>query len=212
MAHLRVSPSAREARRVGSLAGKVILVIGAGKGIGCSVCQQFAAQGATLAAVDITPINLDTTAESVQNAGGTIRTYVSDITTKMPVQGLLNQVLDDLGQIDILVNCAEVEPEKTLLEMDECDWRRTLEVNLNGAFLLTQSAARIMKENKAGTRNGIILHAGQRAKGMDGHSAYLVSKSALEVLVQQAKKELAIFGIHVHLIHTVEEALEVCTA
>jgi NAD(P)-dependent dehydrogenase (short-subunit alcohol dehydrogenase family) len=194
------------------LTGKVVLVIGAGKGIGRSICRLFAMQDATIAAVDITPINLDETAASIQEAGGSIRTYVVDITRKMPVQGLLNQVLDDLGRIDILVNCAEVEPEKSLLEMDEWDWGRTLDVNLTGAFLLTQSVARIMKEIKTGAQSGIILHAGQRAKGINNRSAYLVSKSGLETFVQQAKKEFAPFGVRVHLFHTVEEALEVCTA
>lgn len=207
-----VSPSAQRAHKLSKLTRKVVLVIGAGKGIGRSICSMFAMQGATIAAVDITPINLDETAVSVQETGGSIRTYVSDITRKMTVQGLLNQVLDDLGRIDILVNCAEVEPEKSLLEMDEWDWGRTLDVNLTGAFLLSQSVARIMKENKAGAHSGIILHAGSRAKGMGNRSAYLVSKTGLETLVQQAEKEFSPFGIRVHLFHTVEEALQVCTA
>jgi len=109
------------------------------------------------------------------------------------VQALLNAVLDDLGRIDILVNCAEVEPQKSLLEMDEWDWQRTMDVNLSGAFLLTQSAGRIMKENGG----GIIVHVGGRAKGSEERIAYHVSKAGLSALSAQAADELSGYGIRV---------------
>ena len=113
-------------------------------------------------------------------SGGQVKAYVEDIAKKMPVQTLLNAVLDDFGRIDILVNCAEVEPQKSVLEMDEWDWQRTLDVNLNGAFLLTQSTGRIMKE-KGG---GVIVHVGERAKGPEKRAAYFTSKAGLAALVR----------------------------
>jgi NAD(P)-dependent dehydrogenase (short-subunit alcohol dehydrogenase family) len=125
-------------------------------------------------------------------------------------------VLDDFGRIDILVNCAEVEPRKPVLEMDDWDWQRTLDVNLTGSFLLTQSAGRIMKE-KGG---GIIVHVGERAKGLaesgqsnglERRAAYFASKAGLVVLVRVAAEELAAFGIHVFLADSVERVLEVCS-
>ena len=127
-------------------ADKVVLVTGAGKGIGREVAEAFAAHGASVAVNDISPVNLDETLVHIAAAGGRTKAYVEDIAKKMPVQALLNAVLDDFGRIDILVNCAEVEPRKPVLEMDDWDWQRTLDVNLTGAFLLTQSAGRIMKE------------------------------------------------------------------
>jgi NAD(P)-dependent dehydrogenase (short-subunit alcohol dehydrogenase family) len=169
-------------------------VTGAGKGTGRSVAEAFAAKGARVAANDISPVNLDDTVAHILAAGGHVKAYVEDIAKKMPVQALLNALLDDFGQIDILVNCAEVEPQKSVLEMDDWDWQRTMDVNLNGAFLLTQSAGRIMKEK--GT--GVIVHVGERARDPQSRSAYFTSKAGLAALSALAACELSEFGIRVY--------------
>ncbi len=145
-------------------------------------------------------------------SGGQAKAYVEDIAKKMPIQTLLNSVVDDFGRIDILVNCAEVEPQKTVLEMDDWDWQRTLDVNLSGPFLLTQSVGRIMKE-KGG---GVIVHVGERAKGPESRAAYFASKAALAALSALAAYELSEFGIRVYHFQPVEpgdtakQILELC--
>ena len=179
--------------KLADLSGKVVLVTGAGKGTGRGVAEASAAQGARLAVNDVSPVNLDQTVATIRAAGGWVKAYMEDIAKKMPVQALLNAVLDDLGRIDVLVNCAEVEPCKSLLEMDEWDWQRTLDVNLTGAFLLTQSAGRIMKESGG----GIIVHVGGRPKGTEKRAAYLTSKAGLSTLSEQAARELSGYGIRV---------------
>ena len=141
--------------------GKIVLITGAGKGTGRRVAEAFASRGATLAVNDVSPVNLDETVAKILSSGGQVKSYVEDIAKKMPIQTLLNEVIDDFGRIDILVNCAEVEPQKSVLEMDDWDWQRTQDVNLNGAFLLTQSVGRIMKE-KGG---GVIVHVGETSQG-----------------------------------------------
>jgi 3-oxoacyl-[acyl-carrier protein] reductase len=174
------------------LENKIALVTGAGKGTGRLVAEALAAGGAQVAANDITPVNLDETVRRIASTGGRVKAYVQDVSKKIPVQALVNMVLDDFGRIDILVNCAEVEPQKSVLEMDEWDWQRTMDVNLSGAFLLTQSVARLMKE-KGG---GIIIHVGRRATSETGKAAYFASKAGLEAMVQAAAKELSILNIH----------------
>ena len=188
------------------LSKKVVLVTGAGKGSGRRVAESFAAQGAAVAVNDVSPVNLDETVAHIKAAGGNVKAYVEDIAKKMPVQTLLNQVLDDFGRIDILVNCAEVEPTLSVLEMDDWDWQRTLDVNLSGAFLLTQSVGRIMKE-KGG---GVIIQMGARARGPERRAAYFASKAGAAALVETAGEEFAAFGVHVHLVQTPSEALEAC--
>ena len=193
-------------RQDSDLKGKVVLVTGAGKGIGRLVAEMFAARGASVAVNDITPVNLDETVAHILAAGGSVKAYVEDIAKKMPVQTLLNQVLDDFGQIDILVNCAEVEPTQPVLTMDDWDWQRTLDVNLSGPFLLIQSVGRIMKEKKA----GIIIHLDGRSKELKGHSAYIASKVGAAALIETAAPEFADFGVGLHLARTLEEVMEVC--
>ena len=196
------------------LRDKVVLVTGAGKGTGRRVAEAFAAAGASLAINDVSPVNLDVTGAHILAAGGRVKAYVEDIAKKMPVQALLNAVLDDLGRIDILVNCAEVEPQKSVLEMDDWDWQRTFDVNLTGPFLLTQSVGRIMKE-KGG---GIIVHVGERARGPEKRAAYFASKAGLAALSALAAYELCedhILVYHVQPDETgdvVETILELCTA
>jgi len=191
---------------MGKFNNKIVLITGAGKGTGRRVAELFAAQGATLAVADVTPVNLDETVARVRAAGGEVKDYVTDIAKKLPIQGLFNQVLDDFGRIDILVNCAEVEPQKIVLEMDEWDWVRTLDVNLTGAFLLTQSAGRIMKEQGG----GVIIHVGSRPKGPEKRAAYFASKAGLEAILKTAADEFAAYGIRVLLADSAETALEAC--
>jgi NAD(P)-dependent dehydrogenase (short-subunit alcohol dehydrogenase family) len=178
---------------MGDFKDKVVLVTGAGKGAGRAVAEAFAAREAILAVNDVSPVNLDETVKHIREAGGKVKDYVEDVAKKMPVQTLLNQVLDDWGRIDVLVNCAEVEPVHALLDMDEWDWQRTLDVNLSGAFLLTQSLGRIMRE-KGG---GVIVHVGERAKGPEQRAAYFASKAGLAALSALAAVELADHGIRV---------------
>ena len=113
---------------------KVILITGAGKGSGRALVEAFAARGALVAANDISPVNLDPLAAQ---PNGTIKTYVEDIAKKVGAQAVVKQTEDDFGKIDILINHAAVEPRVNLLDMDEWDWHRVLDVNLTGAFLMT---------------------------------------------------------------------------
>jgi NAD(P)-dependent dehydrogenase (short-subunit alcohol dehydrogenase family) len=80
---------------------KVVLVTGAGKGLGRAIAEAFAVQGARLAANDVTPINLDETVRRIRASGGQVKDYVFDVAKKMTVQALVSQVLDDWGRIDV---------------------------------------------------------------------------------------------------------------
>ncbi len=190
------------------LSGSVVLVTGAGKGIGRRTAEALAARGALVAANDVTPINLDETVAHILVAGGRVEAYVEDIAKKMPVQTLLNLVLDDYGRLDIRVNCAVVEPARSILEMDEWDWQRTLDVNLTGLFLLTQSAGRIMKERQG----GVIIHVLKDHKEMKDRAAFLAARAGALALVETAAQEYAAFGVRVRLARTLEDVLEACAS
>jgi NAD(P)-dependent dehydrogenase (short-subunit alcohol dehydrogenase family) len=173
---------------------KVVLISGAGKGSGRLLAQAFAERGAVVAANDISPINVEEVVNQIVAKGGSAKAYVDDIVKKVAVQNIINQVEDDFGRIDILINHAAVEPRVPLLDMDEWDWHRVLDVNLSGAFLMTQSAGRVMRAQGAGMIINLIspsIHNGR------AESAFVASMNGLEGFTQQAARELSPYGIRV---------------
>ncbi|MGW8249350.1 MAG: SDR family NAD(P)-dependent oxidoreductase [Anaerolineales bacterium] len=178
---------------------KVVLVTGAGRGIGRAIAETFARQGACVAANDVTPVNLDETVRRITQTGGRCKDYVFDVAKKMPVQAMIEEVRNDWERIDILVNNAGVEPHASLLDMDEWDWRRTMDVNLNGAFFTIQSVGRVMREQGGGVIVNIASIAG-RAHGLKDRSAYVASKMGLIGLTREAARELAAYNIRVNAI------------
>lgn len=174
---------------------KVVLITGAGKGSGRALAEAFAEHGAIIAANDISPINVEEVVDGIVARGGKAKAYVEDIAKKVGVQAVVNSVEDDFGRIDILVNHAAVEPHGPLLKMDEWDWHRTLDVNLTGAFLMTQSVGRLM----AGKGDGVILNlvTGAGEGGEKEAGAYFTSKAGLAELSIQADRELSPHGVRV---------------
>ena len=176
------------------LDGKVALITGAGRGSGRALAGLFAAQGARVAANDISPVNLDDLAQSSQ---GKIKAYPEDIAKKVGAQALIKQVEDDFGRIDILVHHAAVEPHVALLDMDEWDWHRVLDVNLTGAFLTIQSVGRIMRYNGSGT---IINWIDLEHSWSTPAAAYNATMYGLIALTHAACSELAPYGVMVHAV------------
>jgi 3-oxoacyl-[acyl-carrier protein] reductase len=177
---------------------KVVLITGAGKGAGRELALAFAERGAIVAANDISPINLEDVVAEIIAHGGQAKAYIEDIAKKVGVQYLVKSVEDDFGRIDILVNHASVEPHSTLLNMDEWDWHRTLDVNLTGAFLAMQSVGRMMREQGYGEILNIVAGAGEGLRKDAG--AYLSSKAGLAVLSDQADRELSPHGVRVYAV------------
>ena len=183
------------------LEGTIVLITGAGKGSGRELAKAFAQNGAKVAANDISPINVEKVVAEINTNGGSAQAYINDVTKKVGVQALINQVEDDFGRIDILVNHAAVEPNIPLLDMDEWDWHRTLDVNLTGAFLMIQSVGRVMREQGGGVIINLITpKANEDASSM--RAAFNTSMAGLEALSKQAKSELAPYGISVYAVNT----------
>jgi NAD(P)-dependent dehydrogenase (short-subunit alcohol dehydrogenase family) len=179
-----------------TLKDKIVLITGAGKGSGRRLAQAFAERGATVAANDISPINVEEVVDQIVAKGGRAKAFIDDIAKKVAVQNIINQVEDDFGRLDILINHASVEPNIPLLDMDEWDWHRTLDVNLTGAFLMTQSAGRLMRAQGSGVIINLITDLA--GKTDQSKAAFVATMNGLDGFTRQAARELNPYGIYVY--------------
>ena len=175
----------------------VVLITGAGGGLGWAAASGFAARGAIVAANDINPLRLDALEAHFMASGGRGRAYCFDVAKRMPVMALIAQVVEDWGRIDCVVINAAVTPVAALLEMDEWDWHRTIDVNLSGAFFVLQQAGRVMRQQGGGA---MVTIGASPVHVQPQRAAYMASKAALLSLTQAAADELASDHIRVNAI------------
>jgi 3-oxoacyl-[acyl-carrier protein] reductase len=187
-----------------TLKEKVVLITGAGKGNGRLLAKAFAEHGSLVAANDISPINVEEVVNQITTKGGRAKAYIEDVAKKVGVQNIIKQVEDDFGHIDILINHAAVEPHIPLLDMDEWDWHRVLDVNLTGAFLMTQSVGRVMRAQGSGVIINLITGS---TNDHSNKPAFVSSMNGLDGLTRQATRELGQYGIRVFAVENVSEKI-----
>ena len=178
---------------------RVILVTGAGRGIGKAIALAFAREGARVAVNDINPDTCEAVAQEIRSGGGQAAAFHADVANKLAVQSMLIDLEDRWGRVDILVNNAGVEPHKPIVQLDEWDWNRTLDVNLKGAFICSQSVGRMMIEQGGGVIVNIASIAG-RAGGLRDRSAYVASKTGLIGFTKECAREFAAHHIRVNAV------------
>jgi NAD(P)-dependent dehydrogenase (short-subunit alcohol dehydrogenase family) len=180
---------------VNDIRDKVVLITGAGRGCGRILAAAFAERGAYVAANDISPVNVDDVVREITEKGGHAKAYIEDVAKKVGAQHIIKQVEDDFGRIDVLINHAAVEPRVALLDMDEWDWQRVLDVNLTGTFLMTQSAGRVMRAQGGGIIINLIT---QVAAEQSKEAAFAASMDGRKGFTQEARRELGSYGIQIH--------------
>jgi len=186
------------------LRDEVVLITGAGKGSGRYLAQAFAERGAIVAANDISPINVEEVVEQIVAKGGQAKAYIDDIAKKVAAQSIVKQVEEDFGRIDILINHAAVQPHVSLLDMDEWDWHRVLDVNLTGAFLMIQAVGRLMRASSPGV---IINLISPRREQSEREAPFVASMSGLDGLTHEAAREVSPYGIRVYAVKNVAEKI-----
>ena len=188
--------------------GKVALITGAGRGLGREIALGFSSLGAVVAANDINPINLDETINQIMQAGGNAKAYVFDVAKRMPIEGMIAQVLEHFGHIDVLVNHAMVAPDAYILDMDEWEYQRTMDVNLGGPFFCMQQVGRVMREHGGGAMVNIVSPVGNE-HAQKGCAAYLASQAGMMSLTRAAAHEFSAYIIRVNAVRTglIEEDL-----
>ena len=177
------------------LAGKHALVTGAGRGIGLAIANALAREGAAVAIADLDGGRAESAAASVEGRALAIRADVADPNS---VAAMVGTALEAFGRLDILVNNAGIGGSTPFLETSLEEWRRILDVNLTGAFLVAQAVARAMVKAGGGRIVNIASLSGQR--GGHGRAAYGSAKAGLELLTKVMAVELAPHGINVNAI------------
>jgi NAD(P)-dependent dehydrogenase (short-subunit alcohol dehydrogenase family) len=181
-----------------SVSGKVVLITGAGQGIGKAIGTVLARNGAVLVFSDAVEERAESTARELKNEGlkaSHIRLDVSDITS---IEDAFSKTLQQHGRLDVLVNNAGIGINAPFVDFKPADFELSLKINLTGAFLCGQFAARQMLRQKSGKIINIVSLSGQRG-GM-GRAGYGASKAGLELLTKVMAVELAGEGINVNAI------------
>jgi 3-oxoacyl-[acyl-carrier protein] reductase len=189
-----------------ALTAKVALIHGAGREPARSIAHALATEGASLALADLTPMAMEAEAVALAAQGAPVSTHVADPSKGLSARMLLDEVLERWGQVDVLVLHPRAEPRQSLLELDEWDWQRTLESNLNAPFLLMQLAGTWLAQRE---RPGVflILTIGPSVPPTNPAGfAFYTSQMALRALAQSAAAEFAALGIRLYALALREES------
>jgi NAD(P)-dependent dehydrogenase (short-subunit alcohol dehydrogenase family) len=179
--------------------GKVVLITGAGGGIGSAFTRAFLARGATVAAVERLPRLLDALAAGVADGRERLLSFPFDLTTTARLPALVEQVVARAGRIDVLINNAGINRPLLALDVSEPDWDAILAVNLKAVFFLAQAVARHMRARGGGGR--IINVASQLGfVGRPLRAPYNSSKAGVVLLTKTLALEWAADGILVNAI------------
>lgn len=174
------------------LAGRVILVTGAGDGIGKAVSLAFAAHGATVILLGRTTSKLESVYDDIVTAGGDKPAiYPMDLQGAVPddYQQLAQRIESEFGRLDgLLHNAGLLGPLTSIEHYDPMEWLRVIQVNLHAPFLLTQACLALLK--RAPSSSVLFTSSGVGRRGRAYWGAYSVSKFAIEGLMQTLADEL----------------------
>ncbi len=162
--------------------GKVVLLTGAGVGIGRAAAVRFAREGAKVAVNSLTPANGQETLRLLTEAGGKGIYIQGDVANGVDARRIVAETVQAFGRIDVLVNNAGIVIPGRVDNTSEEDWDRTLAVNLTGAFLISKHV--IPEMRKGG--GGVIVHNASvvALKGVKDRAAYTASKGGLWALTK----------------------------
>lgn len=180
---------------MGEFAGKVAIITGSARGIGKEIAKAFLDQGAK---VVISDVNAEACAETVKEFGANAIAIPCNVTVAAEVDKLVSETKEKLGSVDIVVNNAGVTRDALFIRMKEEDWDMVLNINLKGAFLVSQAAASVMMKQRSGKIVNMASVSG--LFGNAGQANYASSKAGLVALTKVMARELAARNVNVNAI------------
>ena len=193
------------------LKDKVVIITGSARGIGFSIAEAFARNGAISVILDLNQADIDKAVQKIDDLGFRALGFAANVTDPNAIAAVFKEIVGQLGRIDVLINNAGITKDGLIMKMKESDWDLVLNVNLKGNFLVSKYIIRKMTKNKApkdklkGKVINVASIAGRR--GRAGLGAYSASKFGVVSLTQTLARELGRYRITVNaicpgLIHT----------
>ncbi|MDP7486334.1 MAG: 3-oxoacyl-ACP reductase family protein [Dehalococcoidia bacterium] len=181
------------------LSGRVVIVTGAGRGMGRAVAVRLAKAGASVAVNDLEPAAADETAELVISQGGTAIAVAGDISDSSFVESLVGDAVEEYGDVNILVNAAGILRRTAVFDMPETEWDFVMNVNLKGTFLCSKTVLISMRRSGWGRIVNFSSTAGKTTSTLGG-AHYTASKHAVLGLTRHMAMEEAAHGITVNAV------------
>ncbi|MCP5114546.1 MAG: SDR family oxidoreductase, partial [bacterium] len=176
---------------------KVVLVTGAGRGIGKRLAMGFAAEGANVGLLARSKAELDLTRLEIEDAGGTAVPLRADVSKYPQIRSAVEKLEGKFGEVDILVCAAGVQgPVGPLVEADPKAWAQSVETNLLGVFTACRAVLPGMVKRRRGKI--IVLGGGGTMKARPSFSAYAASKAALVRLVETMAEEVRDHNVQIN--------------
>lgn len=182
-------------------AGKVVLVTGAGRGMGKRIAERFAREGASVGVCDLLADRAESAAQGIVGDGGKALVLTADVRDEAAVKAMTDRLVGQYGRIDILVNTAGGygQPYRATHEMPESEWDMVLDSNLKGSFLCAKMAIPHMIRQGGGRIINFSSNAGRTYSPWLG-SCYTVAKAGVIGLTRHLSREYAKHGILVNTI------------
>jgi NAD(P)-dependent dehydrogenase (short-subunit alcohol dehydrogenase family) len=183
-----------------SLAGRVALVTGGGRGLGRSIAEAWARRGADIAIADIDGESADLAAKELREVGARTLGMTADVTKRADATNAVDRALSALGRLDILLNNAGIAILAPAETMTPEQFRKVYEIDVFGVFHFAQAAFAPMADQKRGAIINMASMAGISVLSPQEHAQYNSAKSAVIMLTRSLAVEWAAFGIRVNAI------------
>lgn len=171
------------------LEGKTALITGASKGIGRSIAEKFAENGANVAFTFLSSVEKGQALEKeLEKYGTKIKGYRSDASDFEAAEKLINDVVADFGSLDVLINNAGITQDNLLMRMNEEMWDKVINVNLKSCFNTVKAATRQLMKQKSGSIINMTSVVG--LKGNAGQANYSASKAGIIGFTKSVALEL----------------------